>query len=208
MSKSIKISLRNDESVDQDLLDLVHLAFAERKKQGLNFTCINYTIEDIKKKAEGAWVFLAYDENKLVGCIFFHTYPDKGNYGYIEVVSVHPDYKGMGIASMIFREVLNKAKTLGVDYVSSDTAVNAKSSVKWHLKNGFKITRLQSSPKSNYYSYVFRNQIKTPSIWNSTLWTNINFLFSSLKCRLMKDKYGRFTFIGKIIQKIKRISRF
>ena len=193
MNKKITIILRNDESVDQDLLDLVHLAFAERKKQGLNFTCINYTIDDIKKKAEGAWVFLAYDESKLVGCIFFHVYPNKGNYGYIEVVSVHPDYKGMGIASLIFKEILNKAKTLGVEYIGSDTAENAKS------------VRLQSSPKSNYYSYVFRNQLRTPSIWNSSLWANTHFFFSSLNCRLMRDKYGRLTLIGKIIRKVKTI---
>ena len=207
MNKKITILLRNDESVDQDLLDLVHLAFAERKKQGLNFTCINYTIDDIKKKAEGAWVFLAYDESKLVGCIFFHVYPNKGNYGYIEVVSVHPDYKGMGIASLIFKEILNKANTLGVEYIGSDTAENAKSSVKWHQKNGFKIVRLQSSPKSNYYSYVFRNQLRTPSIWNSSLWANTHFFFSSLNCRLMRDKYGRTTLIGKILRKLKTIAK-
>ena len=58
MASSIRVLLRTDESADQEILELVHLAFEERKTQGLNFTCINYTIDDIKKKAEGAFVFL------------------------------------------------------------------------------------------------------------------------------------------------------
>ncbi len=205
MDNNINVYLRQDNQGDQEILNLVHLAFEERKTQGLDFTCIHYTLDDIRKKAEGALVFLAYHECELVGCIFFHTYTKKKKYGYIEVVSVHPDYKGMGIASIIFSEIIKKAEELQLEYIGSDTASTAKSSVKWHLKNGFRIVKLQSSRKSNYYSYVFRNQLKSPSIWNSTIWTRTRFFLSSVKCKMMKDQYGRYTFFGKIVGKVKRV---
>ena len=208
MASSIRVLLRTDESADREILELVHLAFEERKTQGLNFTCINYTIDDIKKKAEGAFVFLAYDKNKLVGCIFFHVYPQKGNYGYIEVVSTHPDYKGMGIASILIARIFQKAKELGVIYIGSDTAVNANSSVKWHLKNGFAIIKLQSSTKSNYFSYVFRKQLKKPSIWNCSLWTKTHYIFSFIKCRMMRNQFGQYTAIGKLVKKVKKMFVF
>lgn len=204
MDNSIKIVLREDEANDSDILNLIHLAFEERRLQGLQFTCIGYTLDDIKRKASKASVYLAYINQLLVGCLFFTIFHKKDKYGYIEALSVHPDFKGRGIMNLLFQKSLEEAKRMNLDYIKSDTSVDAQSSVRWHLKNGFRKVGLMSSPRSNYYSYVFRNQLQSPSIWNSKVWTNVRLFVSSVKCKSTRNREGGLTSFGKIVKSIKR----
>lgn len=203
MNNTVKIVLRENAKADSDILNLIHLAFEERRLQGLHFTCIDYTLADIQKKAAKAKVYLAYINESLVGCLFFRVFTKNDHYGYIEALSVHPDFKGRGVMSLLFNKTLIDAKLLNLEYIKSDTSVDANSSVKWHIKNGFKKVKLISSPKSNYYSYVFRNQLKSPSLWNVKVLTDLLFICSSIKCRLTRDRYGRYTLIGSILKKLK-----
>ena len=79
--------------------------------------------------------------------------------------SVHPEYKGKGIGSLLIKALRAKALEQNCEYISCSTAVDAVSAVKVHLKNGYQIVGLKSFKSTNYYSYLFRMQLK-PSQWS------------------------------------------
>ena len=82
----------------------------------------------------------------------------------------------------------------------STTAVGAESSVKIHLKQGYKIIGLGSFPTTNYYSYIFRLYLQ-PSIWQNSSFCKIRYAISYLKTHLTKKENGSFTLLGSILKK-------
>lgn len=157
MSLLVKIFPPSDESKPYArLLDVLHEAFRERLQENLNFGCATFNLEDLKRNTENAYVITVNDGQNLLGFVSL-TIREKGgiHYGVHEFLSVSPKMKRKGIGSLLFNEVLLLAKKQNLMFISSTTSVKAISSVKWHLKNGFKIFRLLSYPSTNYYSFFF-----------------------------------------------------
>jgi len=149
MSLLVKIFPPSDESKPYArLLDVLHEAFRERLQENLNFGCATFNLEDLKRNTENAYVITVNDGQNLLGFVSL-TIREKGgiHYGVHEFLSVSPKMKRKGIGSLLFNEVLLLAKKQNLMFISSTTSVKAISSVKWHLKNGFKIFRLLSYPQ-------------------------------------------------------------
>ena len=142
-------------------------------------------------------------EDSLCGTLSAHLYTDKdrNSYGYIEYLAVEPSQKRTGIGEKLFSEMERILLSKGVSYIMSDTAARAKSSVKWHRKRGFVIVGYHSYKSTNYYSYIFRKQYSSPSIWNSNLYSSMRFVLSYLKTVLERNKNGDERFLyGKLKQ--------
>ncbi len=178
----------------EDVVSLIHESFKERLDQGLCFTCSSITVEQFDEKMSDGITLVAYDDDSmtLLGTASTHLYLDSGNkeYGYYEYMAVIPSAKRMGIGSRLLEESIINLKRQGAEYVISDTACGARSSVKWHLKNGFHIIALRSYSSTNYYSYIFRKQLVGKSRWDNCLYRNGRFVISYVKTKLKWSKDG------------------
>lgn len=190
---NIEIRQKDDSISWEELTNLFHEAFQERLDQGLHFTCSYFTPEDLERRSANNTVLVAIDNDvgKLVGTVSIEIInDDNGIWAHHLNLAVKPEYKGQGIATLLLKRLLAIAKANGCDYVISDTAVGAKSSVRWHLKNGFRIIELISWKSTNYYSYVFRQQLVHDSKWSNPLYCKLHFLKNSIQCRMYHLENG------------------
>ena len=161
---NVKIYKREDANITyKQIIDLIHESFQERLDQGLRYSCSFMTEEQYKERVKNGIILVAIDNdsNKLAGTLALNKYLDNGEiHGYTEYIAVSNNYKHYGIGSLLMHEMRKVAKREGCFYILSDTSTKANSAVKYHVKNGFKIIGLESYRSTNYWSYVFRMQLK------------------------------------------------
>lgn len=204
---NIKI-IEKDDTVSYDsLLSVIHKSFEERLKQGLYYTCSSYTKEDLINRTKDGKLLIAIDEetNNILG-VSGYTIKRKRKikYGYFAFIGIDENAKKTGVGSLLFQEVLKYNILSGSEYIESNTAKQAESAVKFHLKNGFRIVGLNSFMTTNYYSYVFRYQIKKPSIWNNARICKLSYIISYCITKTLK-KETDYTLLGKIGKKIQKV---
>ena len=156
-----------------DVVNLLHIAFHERAKQGLYFSCYNFTVDDYKRNTKGGTTFIAYDSdnNELYGMLALTLRRDEEGvlYGNHEYLAVSPASQHTGVATKLFQLCEKECIEKNADYILSDTAIGAKSSVRYHLKQGFQIVGCESFSNTNYYSYIFKKQLSSASDLNEAL---------------------------------------
>ena len=191
----------------EQIIDLMHESFQERLDQGLKFTCSFMGVEEYKRKTDGGIIFVAIDKDTgcLMGTAMVRIRKDENNinYGYNEYLAVSPKMKRCGIGSNLERESVCVCEENNCEYILCDTAVDAISSVKYHLKKGFKIIGLRSYSSTNYYSYLFRKQLVPSKKWNSDLYCKYVFLKSYIVTKLCLKKDGTVTLFYSLYKKIK-----
>lgn len=206
----MKITIQQEisETVYAEALELIHRAFDEHKRNGIEFTCSRFTLDDLKSKTKGGYITTAADDDgRLIG---FHFLSIRGSAAYGEFLAVSPGCKRRGVASRIFDEETGFLTHSGgkiIKCMITDTSTQAVSSVKCHLKNGYKIIGLESYGSTSYYSYIFRKQLTSPSVWNSRLWCALHYIFSWLLCKSTRNKNGTLTALGKALKTVKNIIR-
>lgn len=150
-----------------DLMALIRASVQERVEQRIEFNVTRMTVEEFKSKTKNSIVLIAYTDHDLCGTACITILKDKKNnsFAYHEHIFVSPECKRKGIGTKLLKEHIEISKDYGCSYILSDTAINAKSSVKWHLKNGFKLIGLHSFSSTDYYSKVFKYQITPPILY-------------------------------------------
>lgn len=195
-----------DESFYPDVLRLIHESFEEHKSAGLDFTCSSYTLDDLKHKVLSGFYFIAVDENNEFLGITSVRYNEDKQCAYENISAVSPHAKCLGIGSALYKERTKLLKSLGCKYLLSDTSVNAKSSVKWHLKKcKCSIIGFESFPSTNYYSYIFKEDYFPVSWLKKRIVYNLILFFSFIQCVIRKKKDGNYTILGHMINKVKNI---
>jgi len=176
----------------EEVVNLLHESFKERLDAGLNFGCATFSVEDFKNELKDSHVFVAYDDKgKAIGTGTLTLRDKKGfRYASHEFLATSNKYKGRGIASAIFVEMKKMAIEKRIDFISSSTAVEAFSSVRYHKKNGFKIYRLVSFDGKTYYSYCFIYPIRKLNILNIPLFRLPLFTLTVVISLLFKRKKG------------------
>lgn len=185
----------------EQIADLIRSSFVERKEQRLNMDGCFITSEKIKDVIDGGNdIVLAFDNesNELVGADIVEVKSYRGGYYlYNWITAVCPRSKGKHVASIMMDEVKNYAMKNHCDYIWSCTATNATSSVKFHLKNGFRIYGFTSDRTKNYYSYLFRDQIAKSCFWNNSLFYKISFAYYYLRTKILRKEDGSQTMVGR-----------
>lgn len=143
----MKVIAYKSDSVPQSIFNtasfLLHDAFEERRKEGLDFRCGNFSPQDVENQLArgGGRILIAYDDNEVaIGmvCLLEHR---KHRYRYAshDNLAVLNKYKRRGVASRLFMEALKVAREEGYDFITSFTATTAATSVAYHQKSGFVI---------------------------------------------------------------------
>ena len=186
----------------EDLLASLKDAFGERVENGINFPVYFLDVEGLKKEIQDMTTIVAVetDNNELIGTVSIKFCKDRKSERYVfhKHVAVASFAKRQGVGSLLLKEVIRIAKETGVDYIRSGTSVNAKSSVKWHEKNGFKKVGLVAAPGRDYYSYVFRYQINPNSRFNSSIYCYFQYMKWNIWVRLTKKKGGNPTMFWRL----------
>lgn len=189
-----------------EALELIHRSYDEHLKNGIEFTCSRFTLDDLKSKTKDGYITTAIGEDgRLAG---FHFFSIRGSAAYCEFMTVSPDCKRRGVGTRIFDEEVGFLTRIGrrtVKCIIADTSVLAVSSVRWHIRNGYKIIGLASYGSTGYYSYVFRKQLTSPSVWNCRLYCALHYAFSWLLCKSTRNKNGTLTALGKTLKTVKNI---
>lgn len=187
------------------VLTLIKLAFQERKEQGLNYGCLSLSLDGFQEEVKDSMILIATDEDSdvLCGCSVLMIRCDKdGNrFGWEKHTSVHPEYKGKGVGSLLINSLKAKAIELDCEYLGCSTAVDAESAIRVHLKNGYYIVGLKSFRSTNYYSYMFRMQL-TPSCWSDPLYCKKQYKKSRRKIRVAYKADGSKTILGRLLANI------
>lgn len=189
------IKLLHETSITWDqIADFMHESFEERLQQGLRFTCSFMTAEEFERAMGPGTVFVALDEDsgEMLGTvtISFKTDHQGRCYAYHEYLAVSPKAKHLGVASRLAEVWKVYARENGAQYVKSDTATRAESSVRWHLKNGFQIYGVKAFPTTNYVSYIFIMYLDEATKKSPTyvrlhyLYSRIRYFFSFQKRRI------------------------
>lgn len=189
------------------IVDLLHESFQERLYQGLQYTCSFISEKQFREKTTNSIVYVAIDDKLgLCGTATFTIKTNHKNikYGYNEYNGIRSDMKGKGLGTLLYVNIEKEALKHGCKYMISDTSTQAKSAVKYHLKNKFKIIGLESYRSTNYWSYVFRKQLVPSKKWNNNLYCKLQYLKSWVFIKTTRDINGNDTFIGKLYKVIRK----
>ena len=191
--KTPGVIIKNRKDTDfsyADVVALLHLAFEERWRQGLHFSCAKMTAEEFEADTKVCELFVAVDREsgRLIGhsAIRIYRKPDKPVYGLFEYLAVHPDAARQGIASRLLNTCIDYCLSQGAEFILSDTATRAKSSVKF---------------QTNYLSFVFKRPCQASNP-HSIIWKS-RYFFAYVKLLLLYNDDGSSTAIARFISKLK-----
>ena len=198
-------NLKETDFTSADVITLLHLAFEERWQQGLHFSCAKMTAEEYEADTKVCESFVAIDQEsaQLIGNSTIRIYrkPDRPAYGLFEYLAVRPDATRRGIASQLLQACIDYCQSQGAGFLMSDTATQAKSSVKFHFRNGFRLADIVSYPQTNYLSFVFKRPCDS-SKPSSFIWKS-RYCLAHVKLLLLYNENGSPTAISRAIAKIK-----
>ncbi len=193
---------------DEAIYNFVMQSFQQWKDNGLDASFLNYSLDLFKKAIQHAVVFVAIDAEtgELLGTHTF-TKNRKKKYVFGNWLAVSPKAKLTGIATRMLEYEVKQIRKAGYNYIIGKTGIPAVWSVKWHLKNGYRIIGYERSPSNNHYTYVFRKQLTPSLFWSGPLapiTAHLHFFVSYTITCLCKTSTGQLTILGKIAKKIYR----
>ena len=159
----------------EDVLFLVKAAYRERRKDGIRFETLDFTLEDYRQELnQGNNIFFGAIENgRLYGVARLEKRCILCNF------AVLPEAQGKHVGSLLLQTLTNYGKTIGLDHIYSYTHIKATSSVKCHIHNGFNIISVVRD--NGYWSYLFRCQLKKHWFWSNKMCCKMRYYFSYVK---------------------------
>ena len=186
------------------LVDTISRSFQERLKNGIVTLGSRMTVPMFLKRFSEDAIVVAqtpHIQNSCIGVLVLSGEKD----GYLELIAIDPEYKRSGVGQMLLEHAERIIRNRGGNSICSDTSVLMTSSVKWHLKNGFRKIAMTSYPSTDYYSFVFRKSLSKRK--NSRMYDVIRFTLSSIHCILTKKTRRAFSSESKLtLEEIQQVS--
>ncbi|MBU1161253.1 MAG: GNAT family N-acetyltransferase, partial [Proteobacteria bacterium] len=85
--------------------------------------------------------FIIEKEEDLMAFLIGFLSQSKTNEGYIHLVGVHPNYRGMGLGEFLYRRFFQICKENNRDTIRACTSPVNKGSIEFHKKIGFNILK-------------------------------------------------------------------
>jgi GNAT superfamily N-acetyltransferase len=200
-----KIDIRNRKETDvtdEALYALDQESFRMWAEHGMDAPWMHLTFEEFQRAIQNVPMFVATDAEtgELLG---MHSYRlrRKQRWCYGFRLAVAESARQEGIASRMLEYEAECIRQAGYRYLKGATATTAGWSVRWHLKNGYRIVGYYHSPNDNFTNYVFRRQLVPSVLWGPTLGpltARMSFAASWLVNHLFKHSDGRDNILGKL----------
>jgi GNAT superfamily N-acetyltransferase len=180
-----------------------HRIWAE---QGMEAPWMHLTFEEFQERIRYVPMFVALDAEtgELLGMHGFRPHrKQKWCYGFR--LAVAEAARREGIASRMLEYETEFIRQKGYRYLKGVTGTTADWSIRWHLKNGYRIIGYYHSPNDNFTNYVFRKQLAPSVFWGPTLGpltARLSFAASWLVNHLFKHSDGRDNLLGKVARRM------
>lgn len=190
----------------EEITALLHLGYAERANEGLQFSAVDQPVEKTIERIGDGVCMVALMDGMLVGTESYKLierkklkwnrwYHDEKFY-YLHSFTVHPDYKKKGIGLKLKNSIREEAIKNNIQSLIFDTSIHAKWLIDWYCRLGFQKVGYISHLSTNYYSVVMRTPISGKHY--SVIYRNIRYGLSILFCKCTLKKNGQFRLLGKI----------
>ena len=184
---------------------LIKKVYSTRAEEGIHFWALNASTDEVLNRVNenGGITMLATDNEHIIGTATALFHNDKFDWAGFILAAVSPEYQGQGIGKKLYAQLQTIAHEKRCRYIMASTALNAISSVKWHLANGFLPYSLNSYANTDYYSILFRKYLPVTTIAQVVM-CKVNYTFSSFISRVLWKHDGKETQIGKLIKSLRR----
>ena len=168
---NIIITTRKQHPVeDEALYELFQQSFQQWYDSGIDAAFLHHTFEEFQSFVKRAVVFLAIDADneELLGMHCFSCYKKKRSAAGF-YLAISPKAKHQGIATKLLECEKEQFLARGYRYLKGTTSVPAVWSVRWHLKNGYRIVGFGIGCKPYGDTYSFRLQLAPSLLWDGPL---------------------------------------
>ena len=214
MRKIIIHTLRNTGVSTEKLYVLFQQSFQQWRDLDIVAPFINKSFEEFKEVIDRSVVFVAQDREtgEVLGMHCFYCYPARYVFDFFLAVSPHA--KRQGIATKILQEEVARLRQRGYRYMKCTTNAAATWSVRWHLKNGYRIVGYSRGKGKNYPSYTFRKQLAydlrhhpTDFLWLpyiAPVTARLSYAITYLATCICKKRSGELNVLGKFAKRLRR----
>ena len=191
----------------KDVYKLIQEVYKDRVEAGIDFTLSKISFEEYENKVQHdkKMVFVIPQKNVLIGSASLAIRKDKfgRKYGGFSNAVVLKECQGRGLGTKLFEARKCKAIESGCIYLSSSTAENATSSIRWHKKNGWLLYGYGKHLDSRYFSCFFRYPLKRRVTAFSRLSYRLHFFYQFVMLRCLFRRTGGYTMLGAFIYKLR-----
>lgn len=219
--RKIEIKNRKETDVtDEALYALNKESHRMWTEQGLDAPWMHLTFPEFQQAIRGIPMFVALDAEtgELLGMHSFRTHRKEGwCYGYR--LAIASSARREGIASRMLTYEAERIRQAGYRYLRGVTGTTAEWSVRWHLRNGYRIIGYYHSPNNNFANYVFRKQLipisfSSPAaiafilrhpvyaLHSNAAFCRLHYLVAYAITRLTKDSNGQDNLLGRLGRKM------
>jgi ribosomal protein S18 acetylase RimI-like enzyme len=111
--------------------------------------------------ADGAGFWLAWLEERVVGCIALRAMPQFTDSGEVKRLYVQPEYRGRRIAVALHSALETYARNFGYQWLYLDTANNMTSAIRFYEQQGYeRCARYNENPQATIF---MRKGLRAPS---------------------------------------------
>jgi GNAT superfamily N-acetyltransferase len=145
-----------------ELTALLHRAYAELGRAGLNFTAVDQDASVTARRVRGKECWLALVDGRLAGTVTLADgrpadVPDFGNgrpVGFVEQLGVDPAFRGRGLGRRLLDRVEERARERGLGVIALDTAAPAARLLRLYAARGYREVDRVRFPGKTYESVV------------------------------------------------------
>jgi ribosomal protein S18 acetylase RimI-like enzyme len=100
----------------------------------------------------GAGIWLAWLEEKVIGCIALRGVPQFTDGGEVKRLYVEPEYRGRGIAAALHDALQSYATNSGYRWLYLDTADNMRAAIRFYEQQGYeRCARYNENPQATIF---------------------------------------------------------
>ncbi len=109
----------------------------------------------------GAGIWLAWLEEKAIGCIGLRAMPQFTDSGEVKRLYVRPEYRGRGMAATLYDALQSYATNSGYRWLYLDTADNMTAAIRFYEQQGYECcARYNENPQATIF---MRKELRAPS---------------------------------------------
>lgn len=175
-----KYQIRGIEAGDSldELTSLLHRAFGQLNRMGLQCTCVDQSVELTDRRARRGDCFVALDGGRIVGTMTLEA-PGFGSgcpwYRRAEVASLHqlavdPSHQGLGVGKALLQAAEGWARKHGYHELALDTPAAATHLIAFYRAQGFRVVGEMHKPGKRYSSAILSKKLSHGPLRHSTLW--------------------------------------
>ena len=200
----------------EDLYNLRKASYQQWLDEGLTSPGVyEVTLKGFSQYLNDKVVFVAHDAatGELLGMHNLKLNKRKGS-AWGANLAIAPQVKHEGLASRMLQEEVLRLRQEGYRYFQGSTGIPAEWSVRWHLKNGYRIVGYSRGSGKNYPSYTFRKQFTYDLLHHPTdfLWlpciapitARLTYVITFLATSICKKRSGELNVLGKFVKRLCR----